>query len=195
LGQELVSRALDVGHRVNAWVRDPSRFKRQNESLTVYAGPTPEALAAALEGCAYVVSAVDPGGKQMTAFVNLVCQQLQGKKVKRVVFVSRLGVGDSLSQAKQASGLIAQWLPALNKGDFEDIAKAEAVLRVSKLPYLILRTTWLTSDAPGEKVVTTDVLHPPPSRIGRADLARFIVELLDKPGYDRKELTVGTDRN
>jgi putative NADH-flavin reductase len=194
LGQELVSRALDVGHRVNAWVRDLTKFKRQNESLTVYGGADPDALDAAIEGCPFVVSAVDPGGKKMTEFITGLTRQLQGKRLKRLVLVSRLGVGDSLAQAKKASGLMAQWSPTLNRADFEDIASAEAVLRVSKLPYLILRTTRLTDARLGAKVVTTEAKNPPPSRIGRADLANFIVEVLEQDGYDRQELTVGAER-
>jgi len=194
LGVELVSRALDAGHQVNAWVRDLSKMKRQNEALTVYGAAEPEGLDAALEGCPYVISAVDPGGLKLTEFVTLVANKLAGKKVKRVVLVSRLGAGNSALQSKQASGLIAPLLPVIARGDFEDVARAESVLRVSKVPYLILRATRLTDAPLGARVVTTDVKNPPPSRIGRADLARFIIDVLDTPGYDRAELTVGAER-
>ncbi len=194
LGQELVSRAIDVGHRVHAWVRDLAKFKRQNESLTVYGGPNADALDAAVEGCQYVISAVDPGGQKVTEFVTLLTNQLAGRKLKRLVFISRLGVGNTVEQAQQASGLLSGMSLRLMRADYEDIARAESVLRVSKLPYLILRTTRLTDAPLWARVVTTDAKNPPPSRVGRADLAKFIVEVMEREGYDRKELTVGAER-
>ncbi len=197
LGLQLVNRALDLGHWVNAFVRETHKLKRQNELLTVYAGDatTGDGLAAALEGCPYVISALDPGGGAMTRFVSQLTKELEGKRVRRLVFISRLGVGDSAGQSRQASGLIMPWAAStLKKAELEDFARAEGVLRVSRLPYLILRTTRLTDDPPGAKVVTTEAKDPPPSRVGRADLSRFIFDELQHEGFDRKELTVGAER-
>jgi hypothetical protein len=60
------------------------------------------------------------------------------------------------------------------------------------LPYLILRPVALTDDPNAREVVAMEPTTPP-SRLplARAALAKFIIEVLQEPTWDRREVTVG----
>lgn len=195
LGELLVARALAVGHTVRALVRDPRKIKRQNEQLTVIMGDaeTGEGLDAAVEGCKYVISALGSLKPTMAKCITQVARQLEGQKhLERFVLISRLGAGDSLSQSSKVSGPIQSHLPLLLMPVFRDINAAEAIVRVSRIPYTILRTTRLTDDPPTGNVVVTEPSDEPPHRLGRADFANFVIDMLDKPNFSKRELTIGS---
>lgn len=198
LGQRLTSRALERGFRVNVLARDPRKITIQNNDLTLLK-VDPEkngGLEAAFSGCAFVVSAI---GSALSPVVDpcmkyLVPQLEQHKLLKRFVFVSRLGTGDSRGQSRLVSGPLQPALPILLMPVFRDTNLAEARVRASKLPYTILRPTRLTDDAGSGKVVAVPATERPPHRVSRADLTEFILDLCDGANTEllRSEVTVGT---
>ena len=195
LGDQLVGRALELGHYVNALARDPRKVKRQNERLTVIKGnaETGEGLDALVERCQYVICAIGSLLPVMEKVVTQVLKQLEPmKRLQRFVLVSRLGTGESLQQATKVSGPIQSRLPVLLMPVFRDINVAEGLVRNSKLPYTIIRATRLTDDPATDNVSMVGPTDPPPHRIGRADLARFVVGMLEWTEYQRKEMTVGS---
>jgi uncharacterized protein YbjT (DUF2867 family) len=195
LGGELVSQALDLGLRVNALTRDPRHIQKANENLTIYKGDLEhgEGLEAFVTGCRFVLFAAS-SHQAATCMANLV-RAIGWKKVDRLVLVSRLGVGDSEHQSRKASGMLASFMPRVRKSLFDDIGHAEELLRVSGLPYSIFRATELTDDAHGaELVAVTAQSEELPSRVGRADLARFILQSLEDPVWNLQEVTVGARR-
>jgi uncharacterized protein YbjT (DUF2867 family) len=195
LGEILDNRALASGYEVHGFAREPHKLQqRYNEKLALYNGDgaTGEGLEACVAGCRFVISAFDP---QTPVTALNVLAQLKAPPLARFVFMSRLGVGDSAPQIKQASGLLTSLKPKLQKHVYEDFAAAENVVRASKLPWVILRAVALNDDHPGREVVVADAKDAPPSRVARADLARFIMKLLNEAGWDRREVTVGAKRS
>lgn len=195
LGDHLIARALEQGFTVNALARDPRRIKRQNEKLTIIKGDaeTGEGLDAAVEHCQYVISAVGSLFPVMEKCVTHLVPRLEGlKPLKRFVFISRLGTGETLQQSTRVSGPLQSRLPVLLMPLFKDINLAEKAIRESRLPYTIVRATRLTDDPPTDAVTMVGAHEPPPHRIGRADLARFVVGMLEWTEYHRSEMTVGT---
>jgi putative NADH-flavin reductase len=194
LGEVLVNRALASGFEVHGFARDPQKLQqRYNESLALYKGDAEigEGLEAAVEGCRFVISAFDP---QTPATAMNVLKLLKTPPLGKLVFMSRLGVGDSLEQAKNASGLLTGLKPRLQKSVYQGFAEAEAVVRASALPWVILRAVALNDDHPGQEVVVADAKQAPPSRVARSDLSKFIMKMLDEPGWERREVTVGAKR-
>jgi uncharacterized protein YbjT (DUF2867 family) len=194
LGEILVNRALASGHQVFAFDRNASQLPQQhNENLSLFLGDaaSPQALEPAVSGCRFVISAFDP---QRPEFMTNLVKLLKSPPLTRFIFISRLGVGDSLPQAKHASGILSSLRPRVQRQVYEDFAQAEGVVRASVLPWVILRATALDDDAVGREVVVADGGNVPPSRVARADLAKFIMKLLNEPGWDRREVTVGTKR-
>lgn len=197
LGQRLTSRALETGFKVNVLARDPRKVTIQNLDLTLLGVDleSGEGLAEGLAGCAFVVSAI---GSALLPVVDRAMEQLlprleKHKALKRFVFVSRLGTGESRDQSRLVSGALQSALPVLLMPVFRDINLAEARVRSSRVPYTILRSTRLTDEPPTGRVVTVDPHAPPPHRVSRADLSDFILSLCraDNPALLRAEATVG----
>jgi uncharacterized protein YbjT (DUF2867 family) len=195
LGGLLLTYALGAGWQVHALTRDPRRIRKANENLTVYKGDLErgEGLESFVTGCRFVLYAVT-SAHTAECMAQLV-RAIGWKKMDRLVFVSRLGVGDSDIQARKASGMLASLMPRVRRGLYDDIGHAEELLRLSGLPYSIFRTTELTDDAPGHELAAVKAQSDElPSRVGRADLARFIIQSLEDPGWNLQEVTVGTRR-
>lgn len=195
LGEHLVGCALEQGYSVTALARDPLRIKRQNEHLTVIKGnaQTGEGLDAVVEQAQYVVSALGSLVPVMESCMQQLVPRLAGLKgLKRFVLISRLGTGQTLQQSSRVSGPIQARLPVLLMPLFRDINLAEKAVRDSALPYTIVRATRLTDDPPTDDVAMVGPHEPPPHRIGRADLARFVMLMLEWTEYQRAEMTVGT---
>lgn len=196
LGHLLVSRALDLGHRVNVLARDPKRIKRYAESLTVIQGDamTGEGLAAATRGCRFVICAIGSNEPVIAKCMSNIALELQNSRVlERFVFISRVGVGDSKEQGRKVSGLLQPYLPVVKRPLFDDLDAAEGVLRISGLPYVIVRATMLTDDDSKHQVVAVDHDTAPPGRIPRRELAEYILKsLFDGTGFAKGEVTVGT---
>jgi uncharacterized protein YbjT (DUF2867 family) len=195
LGDRLISRALDQGYSVNALARDPRAIKRQNERLTVIPGDaeTGAGLDALVERCQFVVSAVGSLRPVVAKAMDNLMPHLEGlKRFERFVLVSRLGTGESRVQSAKVSGPIQQRLPVILGPVFRDINLAEERVRQSKVPWTILRSTRLTDDPPTGKAVVVGPHELPPHRITRADLAHFLIDLLEQPGHFGEELTIGS---
>jgi uncharacterized protein YbjT (DUF2867 family) len=195
LGGHLLAGALASGWQVHALTRDPRSIRRANENLTIYKGDLErgEGLESFLSGCRFVVCAVTTA--HAAACMAQLVKAIGWKKVDRLVYVSWLGVGDSEVQARKATGLLAPLRPLVRRSLYEDVGRAEALLRLSGLPYSIFRTTELTDEPPGQEVAAvTAKSEQLPASVGRADLARFILQTLEDPGWNLQEATVGTRR-
>jgi hypothetical protein len=165
----------------------------ENVRLSLHSGEgeSEDDLKPAVAGCHHVISAFDP---QKPAFVANLKRLLTAPPLSRFIFMSRLGVGDSMEQAKNASGILFALKPRVQKQVYEDFSQAEGLVRTSGLPFIILRATELDDSTLGQQIVVTDVKDAPPGRVARADLATFIMRVLDEPGWENREVTVGARR-
>jgi uncharacterized protein YbjT (DUF2867 family) len=195
LGTHLVTCGLEQGFEVRALVRSPEKITRANYNLTLIKGDagSGEDIQEAIEGCRFVLSALSARKPVMTACVRNLIPELQTVKfLQRFIFVSWLGAGDSAMQARGVSELRSVITRAMRSKMFEDISRAEDIIRASRLPYVILRPTRLTDGEPTDSTVTVDAKEAPPRPISRVDLARFVFRMLEEPGWERREVTVGS---
>jgi uncharacterized protein YbjT (DUF2867 family) len=195
LGGQLLTQALAGGWEVHALTRDPGRIRKANEHLTVFQGDAErgEGLAPFVAGCRHVIYAVD--STHPADCVGHLVRAIGSRRLERVVLISRVGVGDSEAQVRKVSGWFASLAPRVQSALFKQMSAAEELLRLSGLPYSIFRATELTDDPPGKEVVATRATQAPPSRLGRADLARFIIHSLEEPAWTLQEVTVGARRH
>jgi len=194
LGKLLAEEAMDNEFDVNALVVNPKEITLTRYELTIFEGnaETGEGLRDAIKGCPYVVSAIGSTKPIATQCMRNIIKVLEGSRsLKRFVYVSWVGAGDSQEQAIQTSGALPKINRALHPSMFSDITNAETVLRSTKLPYVILRPTRLTDGPRMDRVRTVPSDQPPPHRISRKDLARFIISKIEDPALTRQELTVG----
>lgn len=232
-GKELVRQALQQGHVVTAFARDPGKIKLAHANLRVVRGDILQAdsVEAAVAGQEAVLSALGTRlpirivlmivvvcqiiirtvalSRPISIFVevgvpilaililgrrNTVLSEGTGKivrameqaGVKRLVFESSLGVGDSKWKMGVIHNLVA--IPLFLRNVFADKEVQEQIIASSALDWVIVRPAALTNGK--ERNVYragSDIGHWfIPSRISRADVAAFMLKQLTNDEYLRK---------
>ena len=193
-GRQVVRQALDAGHDVTAFVRDPARLQLDDPRLRVAAGQVTAGQAtvtAAVDGHDAVISALGSAqtlrGMRSPTIISqatpVIIQAMTETGVGRLVFLSSLGVGDSYAQAPPLLKLIYK----LFLGPvYADKAAGERLLRDSSLNWTLVYPVLLTngphtgSYRSGESLDLTGM-----PRISRADVADFMLSQVRSPAYKR----------
>jgi uncharacterized protein YbjT (DUF2867 family) len=190
-GQQVVMQAIAKGHDVTALVRTPSKLALTSGNLKVVKGDVLDktTLLKALEGQDALVSALGVGKTLRphhlieNAMATIV-QAMSSAGVKRIVFLSAFGVGESFSNANLLQKLIFR-LPL--KAIYADKAKGDSMLKESPLDWTIVRPVVLTNGPTTVKYQAGEVL---PMKgmpaISRADVADFMLRQLSEDTYLRK---------
>jgi putative NADH-flavin reductase len=202
-GLQVVRQALDAGHEVTAFVRDPARLQIHHPHLRVAVGQVTtdqEAVTSAVEGHHAVISAL--GSAQtlqgmrsptiMAKATPVIIQAMTDAGADRLVFLSSLGVGDSYAQAPP----LLKVLYKLFLGPvYADKAAGEQLLRDSTLNWTLVYPVLLTngphtgSYRSGESLKLTGM-----PRISRADVAEFMLSQIQSPAYQRTVAVVSSGK-
>jgi len=191
-GREVVSQALEAGHEVTIFVRDPNVSGVALERVRIVVGDTlhdDAKVAEAVRGQDAVVSAL--GRRASFKSEDLIRLSLQSivsamerNGVRRLVLVSAFGVGDSRRDAPLIPRLLHRMLLT---NIFADKKAAEDDLRRSSVDWTVVYPVLLT-DGPrtrryrvGERLELSGV-----PKIARADVADFVVAQLASRDYVRK---------
>jgi len=191
-GRELVKQALGHGHSVRAFVRTPDKLKVIHPRLEVITGDVrdADAVAKAVRGQDAVLSALGmyarkPNTELSDAMRTLVAA-MEAEKVKHLLMVSSLGVGETKGQLGPLYNAIL--LPLLLKEIFADKETAETVVRESPLDWTIARPGRLTNAR-----LTGQYRSGPDAakgrwfpRIARADVADFLLAALERKQFIRE---------
>lgn len=191
-----MEQALQLGHFVTAFVRDPAKLLIQHPNLTVLTGDVlkPETVLPAVRRQDVVICSLGsrPGQKDQAVAEgtrNLVVAMHQAG-VQKLFVVSSLGVGTSYEEASLPSKLI---IKTLLSGVIAEKEKQEQTVRESGLDWVIVRPTSLTNGPVtghyriGEHLPFSRFDFP---RISRADVAAFLLHQLEKDTYQQKAITL-----
>lgn len=191
-GRELVAQALERGHQVTAFVRNPARLGIRHERLTVAQGNVLDygSLEAAVQGQEAVLSALGhkrwfyPNRILSTGSRNLI-RAMTKHRVRRLVCETALGIGDSRGRAGLYYTLFVA--PFILPFYFRDKERQEAYIRASTLDWVIVRPGMLTN-GPRRGVYR----HGPgvghwlrSCWVSRADVADFMLRQLTDDTYLR----------
>lgn len=191
-GRELVTQALGQGHRVTAFVRDPAKLISRSPDLALIPGDVVDLAAVhqAVRGQDAVISALgastpfrrDP---RLVDGVRNIVSTMEQMGVRRLVYVSYLGVHDGRSQLS----LLGRYLVApLARAVVADHEAKEALIRQSGLEWVIVRPPLLTNGPrtgeyrSGQNIEAKSLI----SRISRADVADFMLRQLCDDTYVRR---------
>lgn len=189
-GREMVKRALDQGHSVRAFVRDPDKLEEKNAMLATVVGDVAEyaSVQRAVRDVDVVASALGSGSSlrshpALIDGVRNIVRAMEHTGGRRLVYLSMLGVGGSDKQL----GLVDRYvvLPLLLRNVMHDHAKKEAIIERSALDWVIVRPPRLT-DGPctGRYRSGEDVREGTFSAsISRADVADFMVKQFTDDRY------------
>lgn len=186
-GREVVAQALDLGHSVKAFVRNPAKVESRHAKLTLFQGDVlnPEDVAKAVQGQDAVLCSLGAGlnGRVRSEGTQNIIHAMQNTKIRRLICQSTLGVGDS------RSNLNAYWkylmFGLLLRRAYADHVRQEAFIKQSCLDWTIVRPGALKDGertgnyrhgfSATDKTITLD--------ISAADVAEFMLRQLTDNTY------------
>lgn len=183
-GVEIVRQALDAGHKVTAFVRDPSKLDIRHANLVVVQGDVMDSAAVerAVGGQEAVISALGPSrppvpGMMETAAGNIVAAMKQAG-IHRLISTTGAGVRDSQDQPKLVDHLMKGLLTLLAGEVLKDSAANVAVIRASNVEWTIVRYPRLTDGPLTGNYRVGYVGRDSGTQLSRADGAHFVLKEL-----------------
>ena len=183
-GRQIVTQALDAGHAVTVLARDRASVGVQHERLRVVDGDLKDlaALGDAMRGQDAVISAIGRGKSFKSE--NLIAESVPGiiatmqqNGIRRLIFTSALGVGDTYRDSPLVPRIFFR---TLLRGVYADKLIGDQMIRNSTLDWTIVQPAVLT-DGPltrayrvGEHLPLAGI-----NKVSRADTAHFMVDRLD----------------
>jgi putative NADH-flavin reductase len=191
-GREVVSQALAQGHDVTAFVRDRTRLPITSERLRVVEGDI-DGLGETVEGQDAVISALGAGKSfksdgLIQRAMPLIIDAMNRSGVRRLIFMSAFGVGDTWSDIPLLPRIFVRMLL---RDLYADKAAAEQILSRSNLDWTLVYPAGLTNKARTGRYRTGE--HIPLSgfpTIARADVAEFMLKQAGESRYSRKRVLI-----
>lgn len=191
-GRELVSQALEQGHEVTAFARDPARLGVTHPKLRAAQGDVLDhgSVGRAVPGHDAVLSALGTRklGKTdvLSSGTRHIIRAMEAAGVKRFVCESSLGVGDSRGQMSPLYTYFV--IPLFLRNIYADKEVQERLIRESSLDWVIVRPAVLT-DGPRTRIYKAGFSNSDRSiagKISRADVADFMLKQVKTDAYLRK---------
>ncbi len=190
IGRELVKQALEQGHTVTAFARDPAKFDIKHTNLQVVQGDVmePASVERAVQGHEAVLCSLGAGrkGTVRSEGTRNIISAMEKVGVRRFICQSTLGAGDSRGNLNIFWKYIMFGL--LLRPMYADHVRQENYVRQSRLDWTIVRPGAFTD---GNR--TGDYLHGCPAtdkstklKISRADVADFMLKQLIDDTYLHK---------
>lgn len=185
-----MEQALEEGHQVTAFVRNPEKLRIEHANLRIARGNVLDyaTVESAMQGQSAVISAL--GHKQffyptriLSDGTRNVLRAMASRRVPRIICESSLGVGNAVGRLGLASTFFA--VPLILPFYFWDRVRQEDLIEESDVDWVIVRPAVLTN---GPELGS--YRHGPnvgsyiwPNRISRADVAAFMLKQLNDDTY------------
>ena len=192
-GSELVKQALERGHSVTAFVRNPTQLADKGDSLTVMAGDIHDL--ANVERCVQeqdaVICALGARDLKKTMIrtegtVNII-SAMKKNNVGRLIVVSAMGVGGSWNSLSMFNKFL---FSILMKSTREDHEAQEAAVNASGLDWTIIRPSGLVDTPRTGAYSIGENIRAKTSQIPRADVADLILNNLEAQALVHKAVTI-----
>ncbi|MCU0497636.1 MAG: SDR family oxidoreductase [Anaerolineae bacterium] len=196
-GIPLVQQALAAGHEVRALVRTPSKMTIQHERLTLIQGDIMDAacVAQTIAGTEAVINVIghvkgSPDNLQTQATENIMAAMKQ-HRIRRLISLTGAGVRAPEDQPKLLDKFAGFMLKLLSPKVINDGERFTQLIRNSDLDWIIVRGPVLTEGPHTGKYKVGFVGKDSGFKISRADVADFMLKLLQDNRY-LKQLPVVT---
>jgi putative NADH-flavin reductase len=188
-GQHVLAQALGVGHDVTVLVRDPSRVNRQDRHLKIIKGNIQDAaqLKEAVSGAQAVISVLGPTQNKpayeiSTGTENIIAA-MKNLGVRRLIVSTGAGVTDPNDTPGPFNQLMNFLVQAFSRFIYKDMVEVASKIRASNLDWTIVRVPMLTDEPHTGKIRVGYVGRGIGMRIGRGDMADFILQQLTDDTY------------
>ncbi len=189
IGNHVVQQALEDGHQVTAFVRNPDKLSIEHPNLSIFQGDVIEAekVEQATAKQEAVISTLGPTrppvpGMMETAAKNIV-NGMQKHGLKRLISTTGAGVRDPKDQPKLFDKFMKALLTFMARDVLRDSEANVSVIRASNLDWTIVRFPRLTDRRHSGKYRVGYIGKDSGSQISRADGADFILRELEKGEY------------
>jgi putative NADH-flavin reductase len=187
VGRHAVRRALDEGHDVTAFVRDPARLDLEHERLSTVVGDVLDAASVERAMAGQDAALVTIGVRRKTDDESMVSQgvanivaAMEAAGARRLVFLSIMGVGDS----RQNLGVARHIVPRMLAKPLAHRVLAEDVITRGNIDWVIVRAVRLADKrATGSYRIGEEVRVGPMANVSRADVGEFMVAALTDATY------------
>jgi putative NADH-flavin reductase len=187
IGHQLVVQALEQGHTVTAFARNPAKLEIEHANLTAVQGDAldPASVEKAVDGQDAVLCALGAGAKGAirTEGTRNIVRAMEKAGVSRLICLSTLGVGDSRDSLNFFWKHVMFGL--LLRAAYADHISQENSVKESRLDWTLVRPA---AFADGDH--TGEYRHGFPStdktikaKISRADVADFMLKQLTDQTY------------
>lgn len=198
-GMEAVKQALEKGHDVVAFVRDPQKMTITHEKLSLVKGDVTDAnvVESAVEGVDGVIVALGASADMQADIVlaqgtaNII-DAMKQHGIKRLVIQSSYpmsGYEDGIEFLKQV-GMGEEQINMMKPVLDDKRKQIEAVLQ-SGLEFVVVKPMMLTDEAKtGKYRVDENLAVKPGDKISRADVADFMLKSLINSDFFGKIVTI-----
>jgi len=181
-GRQVVRQALDAGHQATSFSRQAGGDVADRAALT-----------AAMRGHDAVISAIGRGltfkpDRLIERSVPVILESMNVAAVRRLVFTSALGVGDTFRDSPLVAKL---FFSTLLRGIYADKLIGDELIRKSNVDWTIVQPSQMT-DKPltkqyrsGERLKMSGM-----PQVSRADVAHFLLACVTDDSTIRKTLVV-----
>ncbi|GAB4524798.1 MAG: SDR family oxidoreductase [Anaerolineales bacterium] len=192
-GTELVRQALEQGHAVTAFVRNPARQLVKDEHLRVVTGDIfdPGSVAQAIQGQEAVICALGSRDLKKTSIratgtINII-GAMKKHNVRRLIVISAMGVGESWDSL---SALNKFFFATLLKSAREDHQAQETAVKESGLDWTIIRPSGLIDSPRSGTYNVGENIRAKTSKISRADVAALSMSALEDRSLVHKAVII-----
>jgi putative NADH-flavin reductase len=188
-GEHLVSQALEQGHVVTAFARDPTKIKMKHQNLNVVQGNIADynLVESAVKGQDVVLSALGASSpfKFDPVFVDGVgniIKAMEANNIRRFIYLSFIGVGEG---RRDAGFVIKNIAPKILKAEIEGHRQREAMIEKSRLQWTIVHAPTLSNGKKkgvyrnGTNISSKGFVVS----IARADVADFMLKQVNDNSY------------
>jgi putative NADH-flavin reductase len=188
-GRELIKQALEQGHTVTGFSRHADELRDEFPKIQAVQGDVADManVEKAVQGQDAVLSALGSSSLKrnpaLVKGVENIVKAMEQHHVRRLVYQSSLGVGDS----RERVGFLIRYIiiPLVLRNAIADHEAKEHIIKQSNLDWVIVRPAGLTNDPrTGEYRAGEDIEFG--ARIARADVADFMLKQLTNDTYLKK---------
>jgi len=199
-GWMLIQQALDEGHEIVAFARNPGKLTIRHDRLTIIAGELSDEteIERAVGGTNAVVSLLGPlpasKGQPITAGTKNVLAAMERHGVRRLVVVSTASACDPNDVRDLKFALLVGLMKRIYPAAYDDIVATAAAVRASDRDWTIVRLPLLTN-GPKTRVNAGHLgLGVVGTFLSRANLVEFLLRALQDPRTIRQAPAISNGR-
>jgi len=196
-GISLIRQALGAGHSVTALARSPEKLTA-HEHLSIVPSDLMDAAAVdqTIASTDAVISVLGPTSNTPDYLVSKgmshILASMQTHRVRRLIVSVGAGVRDPNDTPGGIHLVMGVLVKLLSRHVYEDMRRVDALGRASDTDWTIVRVPMLTDDPLTGKITAAYVGKGSGMRIGRADLARFMLAQVEDLKYLHQAPAIGT---